>query len=449
MQKEREILIRLCVHGLEQKKLTDEKFKNRLKKELKEIDAQGEHEYFLNLYNKCKTENLVFPKNENNLLIAYLLNLTKDFDISKEYGWFQGESPDIDVDYIKEVRDYLKRTWATKTFGQDKICEIGTYGTLGIKSAMLDMARVHNEPRDEIQAITNKMADKDDEGNELEWDKALEIYADFKAYCEKNPRIADAARLLLDRNKSGGVHAGGLIISDRPLDGFLPLEVRSVKKELPDGIICSAWTEGLNRQDLQPVGLIKFDLLVINNLMQIALACKLVKERHNLDKICALPGQWDWSDISYLNDPKCIEMANNADLKCIFQFDSEGIRKLVKRGGVTRFDDLPIYSSLYRPSCLECLSKDSKIRIKTGEKPVQDLKNWHDEIAYLNKEGQISYTKKFALWKTGKKKVVKITTKSGKSVICSLDHKFLTEGNIYKKAENLKIGQKILTSTKL
>jgi DNA polymerase-3 subunit alpha len=144
-----------------------------------------------------------------------------------------------------------------------------------------------------------------------------------------------AAKMLLDRNKTGGVHAGGLIISSVNIEDFVPLEVRSVKKENPNGVICSAWTEGLNRQDLGPVGLIKFDLLVINNLLQIAIACKLIKERHGLTKHQRLPGDWDWSDISYLNDPKALEMANKADLKCIFQFDSEGIRKLVKRGGVT------------------------------------------------------------------------------------------------------------------
>jgi len=117
-----------------------------------------------------------------------------------------------------------------------------------------------------------------------------------------------------------------------------------VNKENPNGVICSAWTEGLNRQDLGPVGLIKFDLLVISNLMQIALACDLIKKRHGVEKICAAPNQWDFSDLNYLNDPKALAMADKGDLKCIFQFDSEGIRNLVKRGGVSSFDDLAAYS---------------------------------------------------------------------------------------------------------
>jgi DNA polymerase III alpha subunit len=350
--KERARLLKLCVNALESKGLTDNRHKDRLKKEIKEIDAQGEHEYLINLHDKFKSQNLLFPKNENNMLVSYLLGLADEFDIDTEPLFVQGEFPDIDIDFLKDVRDYLKRTWASQQWGQEYICEIGTYGTSGIKSSILDMARVHNVEKNEIQAITVQMEDKDDEGKTLEWDKALEMYPEFKSYCDRHPQVAEAARLLLDRNRTGGVHAGGLIISNVKIDGFVPLEVRSVNKTNPNGVICSAWTEGLNSQDLQPVGLIKFDLLVINNLMQIAHACRLVKERYGLSTICALPGSWDWSDISYLNDPKAIEMANNSDLKCIFQFDGEGIRKMVKRGGVSSFDDLAAYSALYRPGCL-------------------------------------------------------------------------------------------------
>lgn len=368
--KDRERFLKLCVLGFKNRGVgSDERYKDRFKKELKEIDAQGEHEYFLGLYDKFQAQNLKFPENQFNNVTDFLLGLTDHFDIEKPSTFIQGEFPDIDIDYLKPVRDYIKRTWAPATFGQDFICEIGTYGTSGIKSAMLDMAKILGADKETLQQITNKMADKDDEGHELEWDKALEIYAEFHKYCEENPRVADAARMLLDRIRSGGVHAGGLIIADRRIDGFVPLEVRMVNKDNPNGVICSAWTEGLNRQDLGPVGLIKFDLLVISNLMQIALCCKLIKDRHGIEKICALPGQWDFSDISYLNDPKAIAMANVGDLKCIFQFDSEGIRKVVKRGGVSSFDDLAAYSALYRPGPLNMGMDVHYCRRKKGEEP--------------------------------------------------------------------------------
>lgn len=372
MLQERQQLLKLCVSSLEKKGLSeDQRYKDRLKKELKEIDAQGEHEYLLNLQNQFQSKGLILPYNQHNLLVYYLLDLCKDFDIEKEYAWSQGEFPDIDIDYLKDVRDYIKRTWAAENFGQDKICEIGTYGTSGIKSAILDMARVHDAEKDRIQSITTKMSDKDEEGHDLEWEKALEIYPEFKSYCEDHPEVASAAEALLDRIRTGGVHAGGLIVSDRRLDGFVPLEVRMVNKENPNGVICSAWTEGLNRQDLGPVGLIKFDLLVISNLMQIALACNLIKKRHGIKKICAAPNQWDFSDLSYLNDPESLAMADKGDLKCIFQFDSEGIRNLVKRGGVSSFDDLAAYSAIYRPGPLNMSMDVHYCKRKRGEESYE------------------------------------------------------------------------------
>ena len=353
MKKERDRFLRLCLHGLNAKGLgKDQRYMDRLKKEIKAVDEQAEHEYLLELHDRLKASDMILPYNEHNNLVDWILGIAPDFDIEKESAYAQGEFPDIDIDYLKPVRDWLKGTWAAQTFGQENICEIGTYGTAGIKSSILDMTGVHGLSKGDIQQITVKMEDKDDEGKVLEWDKALEMYPEFQAYCEQHEEVSKSAKLMQGRNKTAGVHAGGLIISDRPISDFVPMEVRKVNKDNPNGVICSAWTEGLAHQDLQPVGLIKFDLLVINNLMQIALACELIKQRHGIDKICAGPAGWNWSDISYLNDPKALEMANKSDLKCIFQFDSEGIRKLVKRGGVDRFDDLAAYSALYRPGPL-------------------------------------------------------------------------------------------------
>ena len=82
-------------------------------------------------------------------------------------------------------------------------------------------------------------------------------------------------------------------------------------------------------------------MLVISNLLQIAHCCRLVHERHGIEKICALPGKSNWTDVDqYRNDEKALIMADEGDLKCIFQFDSDGIRNLARSGGVTRFEDL-------------------------------------------------------------------------------------------------------------
>ena len=342
-------LAQICVKSILEKNLSNENYKNRLASELKQIKIRGEAEYLLGLYdNKTK-----YPYNEHNLLVAYLMGIVPDINIDEEPASEMGEYPDIDIDYIPPIQEYIRDEWAPIQFGRDNVCLIGTYGSLGIKSAILDMTKIHDGDKNAIQAITVNMEDKDDEGAVLEWDKALEMYKDFKSFCTSNPEIADAAKAMLDRNKTAGVHAGGLIICNQSIDQFVPLEVRKVTKDNPEGVIVAAWTEGLRSQDLQPVGLIKFDVLSIINLMQVAYACKLVKERHpEIEGISALPGDRNWTDLAYLEDPKALEMANRGDLKCVFQFGSEGMRKLVSRGGVTKFEDLVAYTALYRPGPL-------------------------------------------------------------------------------------------------
>jgi DNA polymerase III alpha subunit len=336
-------------------------FEKRLRWELIEIDVQDMESYFLDLYEKGQKS----ETNENNLLVCRLLGICDQVDLEKEPKTKTGEFPDVDVDYLPIVRDYLKTTWAPKVFGETRVCNIGNYGTFGLKSTLIDMARVHGLDRQEVLQITTELKLKDDEGQALTYDKALELYPKLKAYCEAHPDVAQATQKLLHRNRSMGKHAGGLILCNQDIDKFVPL----VKGT--DGEAVSAWVEGLHGQDLGPVGLIKFDLLVVNGLWQIALTVKLVKERHNIKNISAYPGEWDWSDTSYLNDPLSIQTANAGDLKCIFQYDSDGIRKLVTKGGVDSFDDLVAYVSIYRPSALDIGADVEYVERKKGIKPFE------------------------------------------------------------------------------
>jgi DNA polymerase III alpha subunit len=111
--------------------------------------------------------------------------------------------------------------------------------------------------------------------------------------------------------------------------------------------------------------------LVITNLLQINYACKLIKERHGVSSIWAKEGQEDFSDDNFIDDAKAIAMANEADLKGIFQFDSEGIRSLVKRAGIDSFDDLVAITALYRPGPMGEGQHDEFVLRKKGEKPYE------------------------------------------------------------------------------
>jgi DNA polymerase-3 subunit alpha len=423
-----------CLKILNEKGFSDDlRYSKRLEWELKEIEIQDKEAYFLNLYNNKSK----YKENQNNLLVPYLLDIVDSVDIDRDPVFYQGDMPDIDTDYLPAVRDYLKNEWSIKTFGEDRVCNIGNYTTFGIKNALIDIAKVYGESREEILNITKNLQNKDDEGKPITWDTAIRQDPLLKKYCEEKQSVAIGARKLINRNRGMGVHAGGLIISSIPINDIVPLVKR---KDDPQA---SSWVEGLHGQDLQPVGLVKFDLLVIANLLQIANCCRLIEQRHGIKKICALPGQNNWSNVEeYRNDEKSLEMANKGDLKCIFQFDSDGIRNLVRSGGVTRFEDLVAYSSLYRPGPLNCIQKDTLINTNDGYKKIKDLRPGLDKVSFLNKNKEIGYTEKFVLIKTGIKKLIKIKTKSGKTIVCSPDHMILSN-NEFKKAESFKIKEKI------
>ena len=292
----------------------------------------------------------------------------QDFDIEKDANYQQGEFPDIDVDYLPAIQEYLRNEWCPKTFGRENVVNIGNYGTFGIKSALLDMTRVHGIDRSEIQFITKNLQDKDEEGKPITWDKALEITPALQEYDKKYPEVTDAAKRIINRIRNRGKHAGGTVISSSKIDNLVPVMTDT------DGNPVSGWTEGLHDQDLQPVGLIKFDILAIKDLLRIANCCNLIKKRHGIKSISALENSSDWSDVSYLNDKKAINLANEAKTRAVFQFDSEGMRNLLKSGGVDCFEDLVAYTALFRPSALKMQMHERYIQRKKGNE------TWEDQV---------------------------------------------------------------------
>ena len=400
----------------------DTKYKNRLKDELRDIFAKNEIEFFLTTQKQC-LENKVYYPNDNNSLVPYLLKICLDFNIDQPPKYDYGEYPDIDIDYIDGVREYLKEDYAKKVFGEKYVCNIANYNTYGIRSALKDMARLHSLPHEEVDAVTKNIKDKDDDGKTLTWDQTVEIFDEFRSYCEKNPEVADAARRLVGRIRNYGQHASGLVVSRVPIAEHIPL-IRG-----KEGSVAAAWPEGLHGTDLSTVGFIKFDFLGLDGNQKIATACKLAcQEKEEIEKhfkeqnqvlktsikvlnsignmtVCALPGedQPSWSDTSYLNDPKCIEMANRGDLRMVFQFDgSPGIRNMAKEGGVDNFDDLVAYTSLFRPGTMKLGAHEQYIKRKRGKEEwtvhpalaegPANLKTTYGVIAYQEQLMRILHT---------------------------------------------------------
>jgi hypothetical protein len=425
----------ICLETFRTKIGNDPVLLKRLKFELIEVEVQDMASYFLDLQENGKKH-----KNENNLMIPWLLGICDEFDHTQDSAHKFGDYPDIDNDLHPQMQKYIKEVWAPQRFGPQFVCNIGNYGTYGLKSSFLDSARIHGLSRDEVLNVTKKLKMKDDEGEILDFDSALELYPEFKEYTVKYPEVTEFALKLMSRLKNMGTHAGGLIISSQELAEIVPLS-----RPNRNVALASSWGEGLHGQDLSPVGLIKIDLLGLRTLVQISDASRMVKSRYNLRGICATQEneEWDWGDTSYLNDPQCLETARKANLRCVFQFGSDGIRALTRSANISSFDDIAALTALYRPGPMDCLKKDTKISTDKGKVNIQKLKSGHHNVSYVDSNGNISYTSLFSVIKSGKKKVFKIKTKSGKVLYASEEHRLLLDGNNYVKVGNLKKGDKI------
>lgn len=333
----------------------DPEHKFRLRYELIEIETQNCCDYFIDLVRQKKK----LP-NENNLLVPVLLGICDEFNINEMPKTKTNEFPDVDIDFIADVRDYLKNIYAPNEYKAVNTCSIGTYGRYALKSAMIDMARIYGLDRNEVLNITTNLRMKDEDGDELTYEEAVETYPELKSYLEKYPELALAVQKLLHRVRNTGKHAGGVIICRDEINKFVPL-----MKTTGGDYLVSQFVEGLATQELGPLGLVKFDLLVISALEQMAYTAKMVKERHNVTFISGK--NEDWDDTSYLNDAKSIANANDADLIGVFQYDSNGIREVVKASGIDSFDDLVAIVSLYRPGPLNAEMDKVFIRRKTKQ----------------------------------------------------------------------------------
>jgi DNA polymerase III alpha subunit len=418
----KEELISVCTERLKHLGLYDSAtYRDRLHLELRDIFGKGEADYFLATSKECREKNLRYH-NEHNTLVPRLLDICREVDIDKPPAFDYGEFPDIDIDYIDGVREYLKDDFAKKTFGEDYVCNIANYNTAGIRLAMKDMARVFGKDHEEVEEATKKLKEKDEDGNVLTWEQSLETFKEFREYCERHPDVADAASRMVGRIRGQGQHASGLVVSRVPIKQFIPL-VRGT-----GGQPASAWIEGLHGSDLSTVGFVKFDFLGLDGNQKIATACKLAcQDKPNWSRlsrtmedalhvdgdplmpqtavdiidmavggmtVCALPGTQEngepwpsWSDTRYLDDKKALGMAHRGDLRMVFQFDgSPGIRRMARDGGVDRFDDLVAYTAMYRPGPMKLGAHEQYIKRKRGKE------EWTVHPALASGPANLSFT---------------------------------------------------------
>ena len=294
-------------------------------------------------------------------IVAYALNIT-DIDPLRYNLLFERflnperkSLPDIDTDFCIERRDEVLE-YVKKKYSNDRVAQIITFNKLASRAVIKDISRVLDYPYSDSEKIAKLVPVVRGKPRELAWMK--ENHAEFKEQYNKNQdfkQIITLAEKLEGVNKSFGVHAAGVVISDKPLEEIVPLS-----KNNEDTIITQ-----YSMDDLAHLGLLKMDFLGLRNLTMINRALEIIKSTRD-ETI-------DLNNIP-LDDEKVFKMISNGDLAGIFQLEtSTGMRQVARDMKPGTIEDLSALIALFRPGPLDTGMIDEFIARKNGKKPINYL----------------------------------------------------------------------------
>ena len=303
-------------------------------------------------------------------MVGYVLGLSNACPV--EYGLLferftdpdRAEYPDIDIDMCQFGREDVIRH-VTEKYGY--VAQINTFGRLKARAAIKDVSRVHGLPPHEGQRIANFVPDQLD----ISLEGALEADRDFQAEYNRNPEVqavVDMAKNLEYFARNVGVHAAGLVIATRPLDDIVPLrwDVKHQKQVTQwDGPTC------------EEVGLLKMDLLGLRTLSTIERAKKLIRESLSDEEIRrtanipeTITDPLDLERLGY-TDQKVFDLYVRGDTVGVFQFESEGMQRLLRDMRPDRLEDLIAANALFRPGPMDLIPDYCKR--KHGEAKVPSI----------------------------------------------------------------------------
>ncbi len=295
--------------------------------------------------------------------VAYCLKITNtdpiEFDLLFErfLNPDRVSLPDIDIDFEDDKRGQIMR-WVTQKYGKERVANIITYGTMGTKSAIKDVARVQKLPLSEADRLTKLIPDKFSDGTKINVGTCVKKVPELQdASTSSDIKLKNTlkyAEMLEGTVRQTGVHACGLIIGSEDLINLVPLSTATDKETKEEKVITQF--EG---KVIEDVGLVKMDFLGLKTLSIIKDAIEIIKKTKGIDI--------DIDQIPY-DDEKTYELFSNGNTVGVFQFESAGMQKYLKELKPTQFADLIAMNALYRPGPMEYIPQF--IRRKHGEEPI-------------------------------------------------------------------------------
>lgn len=344
--------------------------KERVDYEMKVIEDMGFTAYFLitwDFIHYAKTHGIPVGPGRGSAagsVVAYALEIT-DLDPIEHKLLFERflnperfTMPDIDIDFCIERRGEVI-DYVTKKYGEDKVCQIITFGTYAAKAAVKGVARILKIPF----ADSNRIASLIPSEPKTHIDDALQEGMELRVMYDNDEQIVidpiegktvgvkkwiDLARGIEGIKNNTGTHAAGVIIAPKPLDQILP--VRPSK----DGIVQTGYPPHAVTEFLS---LLKMDFLGLRNLTTIYKTLDAIKKRQGIEV-----------DINHipLDDKPTYQMLMAGDTDGVFQLESAGMKNLVKRLRPDVFEDLGALVALFRPGPLDSGMVDKFVDRKHG-----------------------------------------------------------------------------------
>jgi DNA polymerase-3 subunit alpha len=341
-------------------------YRRRLDEEIKIIRQMGYAGYFLIVWDfirYARESGIPVGPGRGSAagsLVAYCMQITDidplEYDLLFE-RFLNPERismPDIDIDFCFRKRERVI-DYVTEKYGRPNVAQIITFGTMAARAAIRDVGRVLEIPYADVDRIAKLVPAQP--GKEITIDKAMAQVPQLKEAYDKEARIKellDVARRLEGLTRHASTHAAGVVIAPKPIVEFAPLYRGSKDQDE----ITTQWA----KDEIEEIGLLKMDFLGLKTLTLIddALASVEATTGKSLD----LEGL-------ELDDPAVYELFSRARTSGVFQFESEGMKDILRRLKPEKFEDLIALNALYRPGPIGGGLIDDFIKRRHGKVKVR------------------------------------------------------------------------------
>ncbi len=299
------------------------------------------------------------------LYLSHVCPLKYDLLFERFLDESRREAPDIDIDFCQQRRGEVIQ-YVKEKYGMENVAQIGTFGTLAARAAIRDVGRALGMPIPRVDTIVAMVPEE----LKITIKSALEKSEDLKKVYDTDAEIRELLTLAMKIEglaRNVGTHAAAVVIADRPLTDYVPLQHVQNKEE-----VITQWAMG----DVEKAGLLKMDFLGLRNLTILSKVIALIEQTtgKQIDPY-AFP----------LDDPETFALLCRGETKGVFQLESGGIRDLLQRMKPDHFGDIIATNALYRPGPLEGGMVEDYIQVKHGRKqPVYEHEVMKEVLAETN-----------------------------------------------------------------